>query len=288
MTSNNAPSAPRLASARSFLFVPADRPERLFKALGSGADAVVVDLEDAVAPTSKDAARAALANAWRDVPMPARARLLVRTNPRGSAPHEADTVLAAALARDGLGGLMVPKAHADALVALARTCPGVPLLPLIETGDAFHELDAIARAPGVLRLCLGHLDLQSDLGMRCGEDEAELAPARWALVLASRRARLAPPVDGVTTALSDPERLAADTRRALRAGFGAKLCIHPAQVPLVHDAMRPTPDESAWARRVLSAAQAANGAAVQVDGRMVDAPVIQLARRLAARDEATA
>ena len=288
MTTTPSFSQHRLAAARSFLFVPADRPERLFKALGSGADAVVVDLEDAVAPSHKDAARAALATAWREVPPTARARLLVRINPRGSAPHEADTVLVAALVRDGLGGVMVPKAQGDALAALARTCPNVPLLPLVETGDAFHELDAIARAPGVLRLCLGHLDLQSDLGMRCGDDEAELAPARWALVLASRRAQLAPPVDGVTTALSDPHRLGADTRRAVRFGFGAKLCIHPAQVPLVHEAMRPTPEESAWARRVLDAAEAANGAAVQVDGRMVDAPVIQLARRLASRDKATA
>lgn len=282
-------TVPLLARARSFLFVPADRPERLHKALASGADAVIVDLEDAVAPLAKDGARQALRRVWSTVEPAARAQLLVRLNAAGTAEHAGDVTLVAALAREGLGGVVVPKAEDPAvLAAVAAACPGAALLPLVESGAAFHTLDALAAAPQVLRLCLGHLDLQSDLGMRAGEDEAELACARWALVLATRRAGLAAPVDGVTTALSDPARLIRDTQRALRAGFGAKLCIHPAQVPVVHEALRPTPEESAWARRVLQAAEAANGAAVQVDGRMVDAPVIQLARQLAARERVAA
>lgn len=283
------PNLAGLARARSFLFVPADRPERLLKALGSGADAVIIDLEDAVALAAKDGARQALRHVWPSVEPVARPRLLVRINAAGTPGHTADLALVAGLAREGLGGVVVPKAEDPAvLAAVATACPGAALLPLVESGAAFGALDALAAAPGVLRLCLGHLDLQSDLGMRAGEDEAELACARWALVLATRRASLAAPVDGVTTALSDPARLTRDTQRSLRSGFGAKLCIHPAQVPVVHDALRPTPEESAWAKRVLQAAEAADGAAVQVDGRMVDAPVIQLARQLAARERVAA
>ncbi|MFT4266421.1 MAG: aldolase/citrate lyase family protein, partial [Xenophilus sp.] len=161
--------------------------------------------------------------------------------------------------------------------------PAAALLPLVESGAGLDALDAIAGAPGVLRLALGHLDLQADLGLACGPGEEELAPARWEIVRATRRAGLAPPVDGVTTALRDAGRIAEDTRRGLRMGFGAKLCIHPAQVPVVHQALAPGEDEAAQARRVLAAAEAARGGVCMLDGRMVDAPVIALARRVAAR-----
>src|SRR6218665_800045 len=134
-------------------------------------------------------------------------------------------------------------------------------------------------APRVLRRALGDIDLQADLGMACGPEQAELAPLRWAMVLASRRAALAPPIDGVTTARGDAAALTQDTARSRRFGFAAKLCIHPAQIAVVHAAFAPGARECDWARRVLAAAEAAGGGVCVVDGGMVDAPVIALARQ---------
>ncbi|MDQ7971426.1 MAG: CoA ester lyase [Rhodocyclaceae bacterium] len=274
-----------LALARAFLFVPGDRPERVAKALASGADAVVVDLEDAVAAPAKPAARAQVAQVHAALPPAARGRLLLRINASTTPWHADDVALAGALAAQGMAGVVLPKAEqADELVALAGAlaAPACALLPLIESAQGLASLEALAHAPQVLRLVFGHLDFQADLGLACDGDEAELVPVRLALVLASRRAGLVPPVDGVTTALADPQRLEADARRARRGGFGAKLCIHPNQVAVVQAAFTPSADEQAWARRVYAAMAAADGGVVQLDGRMVDAPVLRAAQRVLA------
>lgn len=278
----------RVAQARSFLFVPASRPERIAKALASGADVVVVDLEDAVEPSAKNSARQALRASF-DVLEPAlRGRLMVRINGLGTAWHAQDVELLAQLAGSGLAGAMVPKAEdGPSLAALTVACPGLALLPLIESAGGFHALDAVAQAPQVARLGLGHIDLQAELGMACGDDEAELAPARWSMVVASRHAGLAPPVDGVTTRLNDTERLRADTARSRRFGFAAKLCIHPAQIAVVHAALAPTEAEVAWAHRVVDASRQAQGGAVQLDGAMVDAPVLLKAQQILSRQWVT-
>jgi citrate lyase subunit beta/citryl-CoA lyase len=281
------PAHTLLSHARSFLFVPADRPARVIKALSSHADAVVVDLEDAVAATEKDAARVALRTVWRDVPASVRGRVVVRINAAPGHELDADVTLLQYLEAEGLGGAMVPKAEdARALRHVNAMCPQLALLPLIESATAFRALDLIAEAPNVVRLCLGHLDLQADMGLQGELDGAELGPARWALMLATRRARLAPPVDGVTTEVSDGGRVERDVRSALRWGFGSKLCIHPVQVPAVHRALRPSVQQLEWAQQVLKAVETAGSGAVQVDGRMVDAPVVQLARQLMARETA--
>lgn len=278
-----------LAVARSFLFVPADRPERYAKALASGADAVIIDLEDAVAPGARAEARAALRCAWAGLAPSERARVLVRINAAGTAWHADDLALVASLAREGLGGVVLSKAESGAaLEALAVACPGAALLPLVESAEGVAALDVMARAPQVLRLALGHIDLQADLGMACGPDEAELAPLRWAMVLASKRAGLVAPVDGVSTATGDAAVLAQDTERSRRFGFGAKLCIHPAQVAGVHAAFAPSAAECAWAHQVLAAAEAAEGGVCVVEGRMVDAPVIALARQTLQRQRGDA
>ena len=276
--SRPSPLAPTLALARSFLFVPGHRPERFAKALASGADAVIIDLEDAVPLDAKNTARAALLDAWTDFAAAERARLLVRVNPAGTSWHEAD--LAAVASLTGLGALMLPKAENPRQVEQAFRTSSKRVLPLIESAEGVGQMDAIARAAGILRLGLGHIDLQADLGLRCGPDEAELAPVRLGMVVASRRAGLTSPVDGVTTATQDAEALAADAQRSRRFGFGAKLCIHPAQVAGVHQALAPTDAERDWARRVLAAEVAAGGGAFSVDGKMVDPPVLLLARSL--------
>lgn len=272
--------SPVLAGARSFLFVPAHRLERLPKALASGAHAVIVDLEDAVASEDKPAARDALARAWRDLPQEARARTLVRINAGGTAWHEDDVVLLRHLASLGLTAVMLPKAESAAgIERLARTAP-VGVLPLIESAQGLHALELVARARGVLRLAFGHLDFQADTGLQCDADERELDGVRMDLVLASRRAGLPAPVDGVTAALDDEARLHADLARSRRFGFGAKLCIHPKQVASANDSLGPSAAQRAWAQRVLDASQVHGSGAFRLDGEMVDAPVLQRARSL--------
>lgn len=274
------PTSLALARSRSFLFVPADRLDRLPKALASGAHAVIVDLEDAVAPEHKAAAREALAREWPLLPGAQRDRIAIRVNAVGTSWHEDDHALLGQLGPQPPGALMLPKAEtATAVERLARST-GAAVLPLIESCQGLHAIDIIARARGVLRIAFGHLDFQADLGMHCGADERELDAVRLALVMASRRADLPPPIDGVTIALDDDDRLAADTARSRRFGFGAKLCIHPRQVATVNEALGPTAAQREWARRVLEASRANGAGAFRLDGEMIDAPVLLRARSL--------
>jgi citrate lyase subunit beta/citryl-CoA lyase len=280
-------SAP-LALARTFLFVPADRPERHARALSTGAGGVIVDLEDAVAPERKAAARAQLRASFAALAAAERRRLLVRVNACGTPWHDDDRALVGELVAEGLiAGVVLPKAEAaaDLLRLSVAVGPKGLLVPLIESAAGLSAVDELAATPQVLRLAFGNLDFQADLGLACDADEAELVPVRLALVLASRRAGLAAPIDGVTPDWRDAQRLAVDTARARRGGFGAKLCIHPDQVAPVHAALGPSIDELAWAHRVMDAIQAAGGGGVtSLDGRMVDAPVVRLAQRLLALD----
>jgi len=272
-----------LAAARSLLFVPADRPERYASALSCGAGAVIIDLEDAVAPANKTTARDHLVTGVAAFSAAEKARVLVRVNAWGTPWHEDDVGQLALL---GLGGVMLSKAERVAdLVALAKALgPTAALVPLIESGAGLDALDAIAGAPQVLRLAFGHLDFQADLGLRCDAGEAELIPVRLALVRATRRAGLVAPIDGVTPDLKDIARLQADAQRARRGGFGAKLCIHPQQVETVQAAFAPTADELVWALNVREAVKASGGGVVNLNGRMVDAPVVRLAEQLLAFD----
>lgn len=283
------PALQALSDARSFLFVPADRPERHAKALASGADAVIIDLEDAVAPEAKTRAAEGLRGQWAQLARLAaqagRPALLLRCNAAGTPWFDADLALAAAIRPDGL---VLPKAESvDQLQQVAarldRPALGpVALLPLVESAQGMAQARALAASGRAWRLLLGHLDLQADLGLQCADDERELDTARWELVLASRLAGLPAPVDGVTVATGDADRLQADVQRARRFGFSGKLCIHPNQVAGVHQGFAPSADRLAWAQRVMQAIDAASGGVVQLDGRMVDAPVIKLAQQVLA------
>lgn len=253
--------------SRAWLFVPGHRPERFEKALAAGADRVIIDLEDAVAPADKDSARAALA-AWL---AEASARVAVRLNAADTPWFEPDLAL---LQHAAVSTVVLPKAEDTAVLArLAAQRSGLALVPLIESAAGIAAARTLAAAPGVERLAFGHIDFQLDLGMK-DASEADLLPQRCELVLASRLARIAPPLDGVTVAIDDAARLAEDVQRARRLGFGGKLCIHPRQVAGVRAGLAPSEAELAWARRVLEAAAAARGAAVAVDGKMVDKPVL--------------
>ncbi len=274
-----------LGLARSFLFVPATRPERYAKALASGADAVIIDLEDAVGPADKPAARQALAAAWPGLPAAQKGRVLVRVNAAGTGWHEDDLALLGTL---GVSAVVVPKAESAAsLASVARAGGrGCAVIPLIESVAGLDGADALARGPQVIRLAFGNLDFQADTGMAAGPDEDELVGVRVALVLSSRRAGLAAPIDGVTSSTQDSAQLGRDAARGRRSGFGGKLCIHPAQVAAVNAAFSPSAAEIEWARRVLAAAAGSGGGVVAVDGRMVDAPVLRLAQLTLARGRA--
>lgn len=270
-----------LATAASFLFVPATRPERIAKALASGADAVIVDLEDAVAPQDKPAARDALAQALGALPAAERARILVRINSGGTEWFAQDLQAVSALVAQGCAGAMLPKAEDAHTLAQVHATLGSAgaIVPIIESVAGLDAIDAIAHAPGVLRLAFGHLDFQVDAGMACASDETELVPVRLAVVLASRRAALPAPIDGVTINTQDATVVRADADRSLRGGFGGKLCIHPMQPAQVNAAFAPTEAQVQSARQVLDAFEAAHGGVCVVNGRMVDAPVIHLARK---------
>lgn len=260
---------------RSALFVPATRPERIAKALASGADAVIVDLEDAVQENQKVEARANLETFLAAHPD---ARLLVRINAPGHAGQAADIELCRR--HPGVVGVLLPKVESAEQVAVAAAS-GKPLWPIIESAQGLLALAEIARAPGIERLSFGGLDLALDLGLASGSAAAEriLDQARYAILLHSRTANLAPPLDSVFPAIQDQLGLARATQDARDMGFGGLLCIHPSQLAVVHQALMPAAEELAWAQRVMAAGARGDGVFV-VDGQMVDAPVLGRARRL--------
>lgn len=263
------------APARSFLFVPGNRPERFDKAYAAGADAVIVDLEDAVPPGEKRAARAALL-AWMSPDRP----VLLRINSAESEWFRDDLDLCGL---PGVAGVVLPKAERENDLALVAAAGAKAILPLIESAQGLWNAIGLARSPGVQRLMFGAIDFSLDLGIKEGHEQ--LLAFRSQLVLVSRVAGIEAPVDGVTVALDDPDVLADDTARARALGFGGKLCIHPKQVAGVNAGFAPSAGELAWARRVLQAAAGSDGAAVALDGKMVDRPVILIARQML--DEAT-
>jgi citrate lyase subunit beta / citryl-CoA lyase len=268
---------------RSYLFVPGHRGDRFDKVMAAGADAVILDLEDAVPVEAKDGAREAVSR-WlhhreRRAGDP---QVLVRVN-AAPTPQHADDVAACRLGvGPGVDGIVLPKSETPAeLAALAHALPGVALLPLVETAQGLAASLELARVHGVQRLVFGSIDFQHDLGI--DGDGEELLYARSQLVLHSKLAGVAAPVDGVSTVLEDAPQVLAEAQRARRLGFGAKLCIHPKQIASIHEAFAPTAAQVDWAQRVLAAAEAAQGAAVALDGQMIDRPVILRAQALLAR-----
>lgn len=253
-------------SPRSYLFVPGTRPDRFAKACASGADAVVLDLEDSVAPGDKSTAREAIA-AWLSAAQPA----MVRVNASDRAWFADDLALGG---MPGVAGVLLPKAERveDIRAVAEKFGAEVPILPQLETARGFRNAQALAGAKQVRHLLFGSIDFQLDLGMAA--EENELLYFRSQIVLESRLANILPPVDGVTTDIHSPELVRADALRARRLGFSGKMCIHPKQVAVVNDCFSPSAEEEAWARRVVEASAEAPGAAISVDGKMVDRPVL--------------
>ena len=273
----NLPHSP-LSDACSFLFVPATQPERYGKALASGADGVIIDLEDAVGLDDKAKARELLKNTWSSISVEEKKRVIIRCNAPGSSFYAADLVLAKELQ---VRHLMIPKTESpDHINGAAEELKNTAFIPMIETPLGLHHLNEIASAEQVLRLALGNLDMQVEMGISCDDNETEIDTARFMLVLASKLAQIAPPLDGVTPSTDDEPRIFAHAQKAKRFGFGAKLCIHPKQIPIIKRAFSPTVEEISWAKRVIAADNASNGQAVKVDGKMVDRPVVMLDHRI--------
>ncbi len=259
---------------RAYLFVPGDRPERFAGARASGADAVIADLEDSVAPEAKARAREALAAAL-DESTP----LVVRINAAGTPWFADDLILCR---HPGVAVVMLPKADGIDAVCEVVESTFKDVFPVIESARGVEAVCSIARVPGVVRLAFGSVDLALDLGIDCAADgrEEELLHFRSQVVLASRLAGLAAPADGVSTVIDDVTRLRSDAERARRLGFGAKLCIHPSQLAAVQEAFRPSAAQVVWARRVCAAFTKAAGAAVSVDGQVIDRPLNERAQAI--------
>jgi citrate lyase subunit beta / citryl-CoA lyase len=206
-----------------------------------------------------------------------RTPLIVRVNAAGTPWFDDDLALCR---HPGVAAVMLPKADGIDAVCHAFENAFKDVLPIIESARGIEEVRAIARVPGVVRLAFGSIDLAVDLGIDCAPDggEAELQPYRAQVVLASRLGGLAAPADGVSLAIDDAPRLRADAERSRRLGFGAKLCIHPKQIAVVQGVFAADPERIAWARRVCAAFAASGGAAVAVDGEMIDVPVVERAR----------
>lgn len=255
------------------LFIPATRPDRVAKAVAAGAQALILDLEDAIAPADKPAARAALSEAVAQAP--AGLPLIVRINAETSPEHSDDLAAVAALP---LRAVMLPKSETPEQLARVRKQGGHPVIALVETARGLAAAPALAEA--CARLAFGSIDFAADLGM--AHERAALDPARFALVMASRLAGIAPPLDGVSVTLKEPDPIESDARHAAALGFGGKLLIHPAQIAPAARGFAPSQERIDWARRILAALGTEGGVTV-VDGTMVDAPVIKQAQQILAR-----
>jgi citrate lyase subunit beta / citryl-CoA lyase len=281
---------------RSFLFAPGNHPRRVEKAFTVGADAVILDLEDAVATAEKPAARKAVAAVLAQAH---RCRGYARVNAASTEFCYADLV---AVVGRGVAGVVLPKVesaadlHAiDWLIASLERERGLAvgsleLIPIIETAIGMHRIDRVVQARGlrpyegrwrVRRLAFGAADYAAEVGLAPGLDEAELSDARARVVLASRAAGLEGPLDSPWFHLRETDAFARALQRSRRGGFQGRLCIHPDQVQPVNAAYAPSKEEVERAERIVAAfdtAEASGAAAIQVDGQMVDYPVANRAR----------
>ncbi len=252
------------------LFVPGDRPERFAKAAASAADSIIIDLEDAVDASAKDAARANfLAHAVTDK------KVMVRINGEGTPWWKDDLD---ALSKAKVDVVLVPKAETRAAMVAAADAVGrdIPTIVLVESVLGVERLADILSAPRVLCASFGSLDFALDMG--CEPTWEPLLYVRSRIVYQSRLAGLAAPLDGVTLAIDDPDLVQEEAARARAMGFGGKLSIHPKQIAPTAAAFRPSDKDIAWAERVL--ASVTSDAAVKVDGQMIDKPLVEKARRI--------
>jgi citrate lyase subunit beta/citryl-CoA lyase len=255
---------------RSYLFAPGHNAKLLGRVFEAGADAVMLDLEDAVPPDAKATARAMVAEALADHPA------WVRVNAARTELCEADL----AAVGERAFGIRIPKAESAGDVHwVAERAPGKPIICAIESARGVLAAAGIAAAPGVRHLAMGGVDLQNDLN--AGNGNLQTLYVRSHLVVVSRAAGLEPPIDSVWPRLDDEAGLREQAEFARSLGFFGKSAIHPRQLPILHEVFTPSERELGWAREVVAAFEAAGGSALQLPGgEFVDLPVAQRARRL--------
>lgn len=275
---------------RSFLFAPGNHARRVEKALSLDADAVILDLEDAVATAEKPSARTAVAAALNE---PRRGALYARVNAIDTEFCFGDLL---AVVRPGLDGVILPKVENAAalfaadwlLLQLEREhgleARSVDLIPIIETGRGLAAIDVIlAAGTRAKRVAFGAGDFTRDLDMVWSRSEVELGYARARIATTSRAAGLEPPLDTVWVDLADAAGLEASARTALALGYQGKMCIHPDQIAVVNRAFTPSPAEIEFSERVVAAfarAEAEGSAAIQLDGKFIDYPIVYRAQRV--------
>jgi citrate lyase subunit beta/citryl-CoA lyase len=283
---------------RSFLFAPGNHARRVEKSLSLSTDAVILDLEDAVAQNEKEATRALVVQA---LSLPRRCQAYVRVNALSTTWSYGDIE---AVVVAGLDGIVLPKAESAAelqtaewmISALERARglkPGaIDLMPIIETAKGYVALESIlSSGTRVRRVAFGAGDFTLDAGIRWSPDETELLPYRSGIVVHSRAAGLEPPVDTVWVDLRNPEGFERCVQHVRDLGFQGKMCIHPDQIPVVNETFRPSEAELTRARKVVTAFKEAERqglAAIQVDGQMVDYPIVHAAQRVLEREAAIA
>lgn len=277
-------------SARSYLYVPGDRADRLAKASERGADALIADLEDSVAPSAKESARATVAEWVRRLGPESVPQVWVRVNSGELMPDDVRAVVVA-----GLAGIYVSKTDSVEVLTivdeLLSECEGsanlptrsIRVAPLIESALGMLSVEQIARGPRVSHLALGEADLRAELGITPSDDAAELAPIRMQIVLASAAGGIAPPVGGVLADFRDLDALRRTSEGLRRMGFRGRAAIHPDQVPVINEVFTPTTAEIESARKVLALYEEARargtGVIADENGRMIDEAVARAARQ---------
>ena len=279
----------RVHANRSYLFAPGNHERRVEKALGLGADVVILDLEDAVAISEKKSTRE-LIN--KTLEQPRNCAVFVRVNAYDTEFCYGDIC---SIVSENLDGIVLPKLESledlrsiDWLLGnleQERRLPNgsIDLMPIIETAVGLVNIREIARADTrVKRLAFGGGDYTRDLGMEWTLKEDELLPVRSEMVLASRFGKLEPPVDTVFIHIKENDAFRSSCSTILGLGFQGKMCIHPDQVPVTNETFTPDPEEVKWSQRVIdefAKAEKAGIASIQVDGYFVDYPIVEKAQR---------
>ncbi|MEN6668793.1 CoA ester lyase [Psychrobacter sp. B38] len=281
LANSNNESIKTTVENKTWLFVPATRIDRVTKAFANGAQAVIVDLEDAVAPADKAQAREALKNYYDEQnEQQTYQPIWLRINQAGIEAFLADIALCQKLPK--LAGVLLAKAEQAADIEHIHQHTGLSVIALVESAVGLHQIDSMAKATGLAAFSYGFLDLCNDLGVQVGTPAADIVAnqIRYQLILTSTVHKLAPPIDTVYPDFNNEAGLSARVQLWSQMGMSGMLCIHPKQVAIVHQALRPTECELQFAKHVMAEYERSGQAVFKIDGEMVDAPVIARCRQL--------
>ncbi|MDX2373088.1 MULTISPECIES: CoA ester lyase [unclassified Psychrobacter] len=266
-----------ISQNKTWLFVPATRMDRVDKAFASGADAVIVDLEDAVAPEDKAFARESLQQYHNSAGYQP---IWVRINKAGSEAFFKDIVLCQQMPH--LAGVVLAKAEKAEDINSVHQVTSLPVIALIESAIGLYQIDSMAKAVGLVAFSYGFLDLCNDLQVQVGTAAADTIAnqIRYQLILTSTVHQLSPPIDTIYPDFKDEIGLSARVQLWSQMGLSGMLCIHPKQVAVVQQTLQPTAEALSFAQRVLDEYERSGRAVFKIEGEMVDAPVIARSRQL--------